>query len=189
MGDAVLHLGRVLGRGEDVEVAAFARRCDRDLAFEIEVILTAATEFAAEAMRADFSAASMSPRSIFWTGATQCSLATASSIVRTGGRTSYSTFTSFAAARARSSVVAATAATIWPSCSTVSEASSGSSVRIGAMSFLPGMSAAVTAAITPSRGNRCRKVDALDARMRMRREHERCVERARHGGDIVEIDR
>ena len=36
---------------EHVEVAAFARRRERDLAFEIEVILPAAAEFAAQPMR------------------------------------------------------------------------------------------------------------------------------------------
>ena len=46
MRDAVLHFGRMLGRREDMEVAAFAGRRDRDLAFEIEVILPAAVEFA-----------------------------------------------------------------------------------------------------------------------------------------------
>ena len=51
MRDAVLHLGRMLGGREDMHVAAFARRGDGDLAFEIEVILPAAAEFTGQPMR------------------------------------------------------------------------------------------------------------------------------------------
>jgi hypothetical protein len=54
-----------------------------------------------------------------------------------------------AAARAWSSVAAAIAASGCPSYSTTPAANTGSSLRIGAMSFLPGISAAVIAATTP----------------------------------------
>ena len=54
MPDRVLDLGRMLGRREDVEVAAVARNRERDLAFEIEMILPAAMQFALEAMRRRF---------------------------------------------------------------------------------------------------------------------------------------
>ena len=46
MRDAVLHLGRVLGRAHDVHVAAVAGSGERDLAFEIEMILAAAAQLA-----------------------------------------------------------------------------------------------------------------------------------------------
>ena len=51
MRDPVLHLGRVLGRAHDVHVAAVAGSGERDLAFEIEMILAAAAQLAGEPMR------------------------------------------------------------------------------------------------------------------------------------------
>ena len=48
-GDQMLDLGRVLGRGPDVDVAILARRGQRDLAFEVEVILAADRELALHA--------------------------------------------------------------------------------------------------------------------------------------------
>ena len=41
LGDIVLHLGGMLGRGPDMDVAVLARRGERDLAFEIEMVLAA----------------------------------------------------------------------------------------------------------------------------------------------------
>ncbi len=101
MGDAVLHFGRMLGGGEDMEVAAFARRGDGDLAFEIEVILAAAVKFALQPMSARISARRRYRRAPSSGPARRrLSFATASSTVSTAGSISYSTFTSFAAARA-----------------------------------------------------------------------------------------
>ena len=51
MRDAVLDFGRMLGRAPDLHVAVFARHRERDLPFEIEVILAAAAHFAGQAMR------------------------------------------------------------------------------------------------------------------------------------------
>ena len=49
--DAVLDFGRMLGRAPHVHVAAFAGGGERDLPFEIEVVLPAAAQFAGQAMR------------------------------------------------------------------------------------------------------------------------------------------
>ena len=46
MGNPVLNFGRVLGRAKDLHVGALAGRGDRDLSFEIEMVLTAAAQFA-----------------------------------------------------------------------------------------------------------------------------------------------
>ena len=81
------------------------------------------------------------------------------------------------------------AATGWPAYSTTPAASAGSSLRIGAMSFLPGISAAVTATDTPGAADRAREIDAADAGVGMRAQHQRGFERARHGRDIVDIAR
>ena len=51
MRDAMLDFGRMLGRTPDLHVAVFARHRERDLPFEVEVILTAATHFAGQAVR------------------------------------------------------------------------------------------------------------------------------------------
>ena len=51
MRDAVLHLGRVLGRAQNLHVAGFARDRERDLPFEIEVVLAAAAQLAGETVR------------------------------------------------------------------------------------------------------------------------------------------
>ena len=47
----VLHLGRVLGGGMDGDVAILARDGERDLAFEIEVLLPADAEALRDAVR------------------------------------------------------------------------------------------------------------------------------------------
>ena len=46
MRDAVLHLGRMLGRAQHVHAAVVAGRGERDLALEIEMILAAAAQLA-----------------------------------------------------------------------------------------------------------------------------------------------
>ena len=46
MRDAVLHLGRVLGRALHQHAAVVAGSGERDLAFEIEMVLAAAAQFA-----------------------------------------------------------------------------------------------------------------------------------------------
>ena len=51
MGDAVLHLGRMLGRREHVHVAGLAGRREGDLAFEIEMVLAAAAHLAGQPVR------------------------------------------------------------------------------------------------------------------------------------------
>ena len=57
------------------------------------------------------------------------------------------------------------------------------------MSFLPGMSAAVTTATTPERRGRARDIDRQNAGVRVGAEHQRGFERAGHGRHIVEIER
>ncbi len=89
------------------------------------------------------------PCSTFTVGRTKSCFASASSAVSTGGSTSYSTRASFAARRAASIVVAATAKSGWPWNSTSSAANSGSSGSTGPMLFAPGMSAGPTTATTP----------------------------------------
>ena len=49
--DAMLHLGRVLGRGIDQHVGVFLRHGERDLAFEVEMILPAAARLAGDPVR------------------------------------------------------------------------------------------------------------------------------------------
>ena len=49
--DAVLDLGRVLGRGIDRHVGIFLRHGERDLAFEVEMVLTAAPRLARDPVR------------------------------------------------------------------------------------------------------------------------------------------
>ena len=49
--DAVLHLGRVLGGGIDQHVGVFPRHGERDLAFEVEMILPAAGRLAGDPVR------------------------------------------------------------------------------------------------------------------------------------------
>ena len=51
-GDDVLHLRRVLGRGQDVHRAVLVGDGERDLAFEVEVLLAADAQGAFEPMRA-----------------------------------------------------------------------------------------------------------------------------------------
>ena len=51
LGDDVLHLARVLGRGVDDHVAVLAGDGERDLAFEIEMLLSADAEFAGDLLR------------------------------------------------------------------------------------------------------------------------------------------
>jgi hypothetical protein len=51
MRDAVLHLGRMLGRAQHMHVAGLARRRQRDLPLEIEMILAATLELARQSMR------------------------------------------------------------------------------------------------------------------------------------------
>ena len=50
-GDDMLHLGRMLRRGIDVDVAVLARDREGDLALEIEMLLPADAELARERMR------------------------------------------------------------------------------------------------------------------------------------------
>ena len=52
LGDQVLHLARMLRRGMDQHVAVLARNGERDLAFEIEVLLPADAQPALHALRA-----------------------------------------------------------------------------------------------------------------------------------------
>ena len=49
--DQVLDLARMLGRADDVELARLARRGERGLAFEVEMLLPAHVERARQAMR------------------------------------------------------------------------------------------------------------------------------------------
>ena len=56
------HFGRVLGRALDVHVAVLARHGERDLAFEIEMVLAAEAHAAGRRCGAPASAASASPR-------------------------------------------------------------------------------------------------------------------------------
>ncbi len=51
MGDDVLHLARVLRRGMDDHVAVLAGDGERDLAFEVEVLLAADAELAGDLLR------------------------------------------------------------------------------------------------------------------------------------------
>ena len=51
VGDEVLHLARMLGRGMDEHVAVLARNGERDLAFEIEMLLPADAQRAGDAVR------------------------------------------------------------------------------------------------------------------------------------------
>ena len=84
-----------------MDVAGFARHGERDLAFEIEMILPAAAQFAGEAMRRGCERGVDVAASHRFAAATRkLSRAIASSIVSTAGSASYSTSTSFAAARA-----------------------------------------------------------------------------------------
>ena len=50
LGDEMLHLARVLGRAIDLHVAVFARNGERDLAFEIEMLLAADAQPAFDAL-------------------------------------------------------------------------------------------------------------------------------------------
>ena len=51
LGDAMLHLGRMLGRAMDEHAAAFARDGERHLALEVEMLLAADGEPALQAAR------------------------------------------------------------------------------------------------------------------------------------------
>ena len=83
-------------------------------------------------------------------GKTSCGFCRAVAMSSTAGSASYSTAASFAARRAASRVVAATANSGWPTYSTRPAANSGSSWRpIGLTSFSPGTSSAVNTATTP----------------------------------------
>ena len=149
MRDAVLHLGRMLGRAPHLHVAGVAGGRERDLSFEIEVVLAAAAQFARQAMRRagerglDIAAHHRLRRR-------DEAVARHRLLDRQHG--GQRLVVDLDQLRRRARLVeraAAIAATGWPSYSTTSAASAGSSLRIGAMSFLPGMSAAVIAAITP----------------------------------------
>ena len=80
-----------------------------------------------------------------------------------GGSGSYSTATAPSAATSVSRSSAATSATASPTCRTTPSASTGQSLWIMGMRFLPGMSAAVSTAWTPGSARA-----ALTSRRRMR---------------------
>ena len=61
-GDDMLHLGRMLRRGIDVDVAVLARDGERDLALEIEMLLPADAELALEPHGAPRDRRTASPR-------------------------------------------------------------------------------------------------------------------------------
>ena len=87
LGDVVLHLGRVLGRGVDVEVAVLAGDGHGDLAFEIEVVLSADGELAAQPVRrGGDGAAATSPSRMVWAGSMTVPAARASAMVEDAGQ-------------------------------------------------------------------------------------------------------
>ena len=85
MRDPVLDFGRVLGRTPYVDVGVFARHRERDLSFEIEVVLAAATHFARQAVWRAGERGPTSPRTMVCGGETKLSRAIASSTVKMAG--------------------------------------------------------------------------------------------------------
>ena len=89
----------------------------------------------------------------------------------------------------RRGCAAATANTAWPWNMTSRSTSSGSSAKTGAMSFLPGMSAAVSTATTPGAARTAREIEACQHARRRRRHADRDMERALGLADVVDVGR
>ena len=116
MGDDVLHLGRVLGRGMDEHVAVLAGDGERDLAFEVEMLLPADAELAGDLASARGSISSAgSPRLEAVVGEDRASRRpSASSTSITGIAGAVAMRASLAARRAWSRVSATTTNSTWP---------------------------------------------------------------------------
>ena len=94
-----------------------------------------------------------------------------------------------AARRAASRVVAATTNSAWPWNRISSAASSGSSAKTGATSFLPGMSAAVSTATTPGAARTAARSSARSVPQRLVGHADRQVQRALRLADVVDVSR
>ena len=191
LGDHVLDLGRVLGRGVDRDLVVLARhRPARSAPRDRSAPGRRCASGPARRRGAAAIAALASPRRRVSGSVTRTPVGRAASASRIAGSSSYSTTASLAARRACSRVVAATAKIGWPTNWTRSVASSGSSWRwVGLTSFSPGMSAAVRTQTTPSARAHRRQVELDDPRMRLGREPELDVEQAGGLGQVVDIER
>ena len=127
--DHVLHLARMLRRRVDVHAAVLARHRERDLAFEVEVVLPAAAHRAAQPVRrARERRRGVAARHVHRRQHDTTRAAIASSIVRIAGSGSMSIARELrGAARGLRRRSAATAKTGWPANSTTPAAKIGSS--------------------------------------------------------------
>src|SRR5271166_2493862 len=148
--DDMLRLGRVLSRGVHRHLVAFAGNGEGDLAFEIEMFLAADREPAFEAMVRPSDGGGRVARPKAQSSWTRAPVFSASSIVTEGTPSSMPIVARRAARRASSRVRATTANNAWPWNRISASANRGSSANEGAMSFLPGMSAALSTATTPA---------------------------------------
>ena len=186
--DEVLHLARVLGGAVDEHGAALAGHRQRHLAFQVEVLLAAdaravPTGGAAPGRWPPRRAAPQHLRRQH-----ERPGASASSMVRMAGRSSYSTVARKAASRACSRVSAATAKSDWPQYSTSPSAKTLSPGSTGPMSFSPGSSRAVITAATPGEVRTALTSSRVTrACARSREAHEGVQEVARLG-QVVEVD-
>jgi hypothetical protein len=182
----VLGLARVLGAGIHQPLVLLLRQHIGDLAFQVEVLLPADLELAAEPVR----------------GARQPRLRVAPAHahrrqhealrgqrlahVQHGRQGSMSSATARAALRACITVSATTRPMTRPTCSTVSMAKMGSSWAKAARTGSPGMSCASTTPRTPGSASAAR-IHALEAAVRDGREDGGRVQRAAHLGDVVHV--
>ena len=191
-GDDVLHFARMLGGRIDQHRAVLARHGERDLAFQIKMLLPADVERAGK-LRNGAAGDRLGGIAVDEGVIGQHALAGRFALLDgTFGRSaSISKCARSAARRAASREVATTANMGWPWKMTRSCANTGSSANAGEMSFLPGMSAAVTTATTPGALLHLGKIEAADAsrarpanRRRRHagcppaREYRRCIRRA-----------
>ena len=158
-GADMLHLGGVLRGGMHVNGAVFARNRERNLAFQIEMLLTTDAETRPRdcAARRRWRLQNRPGRTN--SRAARSRRASASSTVTLGGSASTSTSPRRAARRAMSRVVATTAKTgcPWKMISHVRQR--GSSLWVGEMSLRPGMSAAVDHCDDPRHRRTASRVD------------------------------
>ena len=190
VGDDVLDLAGVLGRGMDEHFVVLAGDRHGDLAFEVEVVLAADRDPALQpARRVGDAPSAASPRLSVMGGNTSLPVSRALAVVRTGRGLRTPTTASRAARRAWSRVSAATANSGWPAYSTTSSANSGSSCRpMQLTSLVPGMSDRGQHADDAGGGFDLGQVERYRLGVRTVAEAEIDVKQAGGFADVVDID-
>ena len=171
-----------------MHVAVLARHGERDLPFEIEMLLAADLDAPAQPVRRPASAAAASPRCITCVGSTKLSRRERLVDRHDRRQDSYSITARSAAARASEMLSAATANIDCPAYSTSPSAKIGSPGNAGPTSLTPGTSVRRQHRDDTGRGRDRGQVHADDPRMRVRRQCDVGVQQAARLRHVVDVD-